>query len=190
MALLALALGAVGLGGLLWTLADQVTAASRVGDGTWVAEQVARFSTAALVGLPMWLLHWRPAPAGGAAERRALPRRLYVYLSLLGSMLALLGSAATALYRLLALALGAAPGIDLFTDLGHALAVAVVAALVALYHGRILRADTRQHVPGVAVAAEPLPASVLLRVRTADSSQIQELRARGVDVELVEQPLR
>jgi hypothetical protein len=89
----------------------------------------------------MWLTHWRPSV--NAAERSTLSRRLYLYGSLLGSVLALLASGAMLLYRLLGLVLttsqsdsGAA-----VVDIGRAVSVMVVALVLGLYHWRVLRSD-------------------------------------------------
>ena len=148
-ALLALATMAIGAAGLLWTISDQVlsgTLGRPVGE--W-RDKISLFITLILVGAPMWLSHWRASPE--ADERYTLSRRLYLYASLLGSVLAALTAGAVFVYRLLALLLGtsdAAAGAPL-VDMGKAASVIVVAAVIGLYHWRALRSDA---------AARPAPA--------------------------------
>lgn len=192
-ALLALSVLATGVAGLLWTLGDVLFApGARAGD-FW-RERVALFAMLAMVGLPVWLLHWRPA-VGWADEAQSLARRLYVYLSLIVAMLTVVASLAGALYRILGLALGGAFGQDVATDLAHAVGVAGVGALVAVYHWRVLRADARQG-DSVAIetarvepqAVEPVGAfsSAVVEIHAADAESLgralSALRSTGVEV--------
>ena len=144
--LVALGALAFGLAGLLWTLVD-VLFSPGAANGDYWRERVALFATVSIVGLPVWVLHWRPhAPT--PAEAHSLARRLYVYLSLIAAMLTLIGSLAGALYRLIGLGLGESFSSDIATDLAHALGVACVGGVVAAYHWQVLRADARQMRPG------------------------------------------
>lgn len=190
-ALLALGALAGGVGGLLWTLADVATSAAGARD--W-REQAARFATLTLVGLPVWLAHWRPGSQVDDDEAQALPRRLYGYLALIGSALVLVGSAVTAVYLPLTVALGAAASSSLLTDLTHALALALVAVAVATYHWRQVRADARRQ-PAAAMRAAPTalppagqPEELLVRLRVRDRVAFDEvltsLRRQGVEVEV------
>jgi hypothetical protein len=145
LALVALAVLSTGAGGALWTIADLATNAPRTIDPeTWWREQISLYVTLLIVGLPVWLLHWRPvaAPHAAPAEARSLARRLYLYLTLLAGVLALLGAGAVAAKQLLDLVLGATATASAVTNLARALAVAAVAAVVVVYHQRVLRADT------------------------------------------------
>ena len=198
-ALIALLVLASGVGGLLWTLGDVVLGAAATSSGDGWRGGVALYSTLVVVGLPVWLLHWRPVPAS-PAEAQSLARRLYVYLSLIAAMLSLLGSGGDAVYRLIGLALGEGSTIGVLTDLAHALAVAVVATLVAVYHWRVLRSDTLRArasaesaeaaTPAEAVeTVEPVapePAEALVQIRAADRATLERaldmLRATGIEV--------
>lgn len=179
---------ATGAGGLLWTLGDLATKVDSTVPADWWRERIALYATLLIVGLPVWLTHWRPSAVVSAEEAGSLSRRLYTYLALIASALALLGSSAGAIYRLLTLALGEPPTTALTTDLAHALAVAVVAATGAVYHWLAIRADTRRS------AAAPRPAeqapseqSVLVRLHAADAGALvgalAALEERGVRVE-------
>ena len=182
--LVALTVLATGVAGLLWTLGDVLLNAPAATNGDGWRGQVALFSTLAIVGLPVWLLHWRATP-GRDIDSGSLARRLYVYLSLIGAMLSLIGSLAATLYRLIGLGLGDSSSVSVLTDLAHALAVAAVAAVVAVYHWRVLRADARRTVAEVG----PAEARVVVELRAADPAALERalsaLQASGVELKIV-----
>lgn len=154
-ALLSLAAWAVGAGGLLWTLAEQLEAPIiGVTAGDW-RNPVSLFTTLLLVGAVVWLAHWQHAP--WAVDRQSLPRRLYVWAALLVSVLTVLGGAVGMLTALLRQLFSASPKLNDTSnlDFGHYLAVIVVAAIVGLYHWRVLRADAAARPPKRAVATAP-----------------------------------
>jgi Domain of unknown function (DUF5671) len=175
-ALVSLSVLVVGVAGLLWTLADVVVGS----DTTW-REQVALFATLAVVGLPVWALHWRATV--DSSEARSLARRLYLYVSLSGALLALIGSVVTVLYRLISVALGATFGTSGLLDLTHGLAVATVASTVAVYHWRIIRADSARAASDASPAAK---SHVTVRIEAADAESLaralEALRATGVSI--------
>ena len=183
--LIALGLLATGAGGLLWTLGDAVTSASRtVNRPDWWREQVSLYATLVAVGLPVWLLHWGPVAGPGAGrwsadEPQSLARRLYLYLSLLLGVLTLLGSGAVAARQLLDLALGATATGSVVTNLARALAVAIVSGLVVFYHQRVLRADL-QAVGASATGAGPRrPFGVLTRGERGEFGDLVRHERRG-----------
>jgi hypothetical protein len=193
-ALVALAVLTSGVGGLLWTLCDVLFAPGATTGDFW-RERVALFATLAIVGLPVWVLHWHPN-AGSADEARSLARRLYVYLSLIAAMLTVIAAMAGVVYRLLGLVLGGSFGQDVATDLAHAIALASVAALVAVYHWRVLRADARVAEPvhveaagEVSPASEPAPATAVVEIRAADAESLGRalatLRDSGMEIRVV-----
>jgi hypothetical protein len=181
-ALAGLSVLVVGVAGLLWTLADAVVAGAR----DW-REQVALFGTLAIVGLPVWVVHWHAAV--DSSEAHSLARRLYLYVSLIGAVLALIASAAAALYRLINVALGASFDTSVILDLTHALAVAAVASIVAGYHWRIIRADSARGA-AAAAASQPAATQATVRIEAADAESLaralEALRATGVRVSVAE----
>jgi nitrogen fixation-related uncharacterized protein len=164
--------------GLLWGLADVIVR------GAVDPDLLARYTTLTLVGLPVWLLHWKPSPAD-PVEAHSLARRLYIYLSLIAAMLSLIGSAATALYRLLGLALGEPLSAAWQADFGHALAISVVGGFLAVYQWRVLRADARRAEPARATAAAQ-PVEAVVEIHAADQDSLSRalsvLRLTGVQV--------
>ena len=175
-AFLALATMAIGAAGLLWTISDQLLngwLGRPVGE--W-RDKISLFITLVLVGAPMWLSHWRASPA--ADERYTLSRRLYVYASLLGSVLAALIAGAVFVYRLLALVLGtsdAAAGAPL-VDMGKAASVIVVAAVIGLYHWRALRSDSAAR-PAAAPRPVVLDRNIQLTISGANEEEVRRLLA-------------
>jgi hypothetical protein len=167
-ALVSLGAWAVGAGGLLWTLAEQIEApiiGVKVND--W-KDPVSLWITLLVVGGAVWVAHWRPSP--WAADRQSLSRRLYVWAALLASVLVILGAGVGMLNALLQQVFSAHPMLAATSnlDFGHYLAVIVVATAVGVYHWRVLRADAAARPPkaapttpiATAVVETPAPAPV------------------------------
>jgi len=155
--LVSLAAWAIGAGGLLWTLAEQLEAPLiGVNASAW-KDPVSLWVTLLVVGAAVWGAHWRPSP--WAADRQSLSRRLYVWAALLASVLVLLGGGVGTLNSVLQQIFSAHPTLadPSNLDFGHYLAVIVVAAAVGIYHWRILRADAAARPPKISThpAAEP-----------------------------------
>jgi len=163
-ALVSLGAWAIGAGGLLWTLAEQVEAPIIGGTaGDW-KNPVSLWATLLVVGVVVWLAHWRQAP--WAADRQSLPRRLYVWASLLASVLVILGAGVGMLAALLRQLFSAHPTLSdsANLDVGHYLAVILVAAGVGFYHLRVLRADAAARPPKVAPEPAPVAAAEVASV--------------------------
>ena len=162
-ALVSLGAWAIGAGGLLWTLAEEVEAPIiGVTAGDW-KNPVSLWATLLVVGLAVWLAHWRPAP--WASDRQSLSRRLYVWGALLASVLVVLGAGVGMLAALLRQLFSAHPTLadSANLDFGHNLAVIIVAAGVGFYHWRVLRADAAARPPKHA----PEPAAAVAAVGAA-----------------------
>lgn len=163
-ALVSLAALGGGAGGVLWTLTEQVEApVIGVHAADW-KDPVSLWVTLLVVGAAVWLAHWRHAPA--APERQSLSRRLYVWAALLASVLAVLGGGIGLLNAVLQQVFSAHPRLDNPDNLnfGHFLAVVLVAAVIGIYHWRVLRADaaSRPAKTDAIEAAPPLqPAQVV-----------------------------
>jgi hypothetical protein len=159
--LVSLAVWATGAGGLLWTLSEQVEApiiGIRTND--W-RDPVSLWITLLIVGAAVWVAHWRHAP--WAADRQSFSRRLYVWAALLGSILGILFGGVGMINAILQQLFSAHPTLQISSnlDFGHYLAVIVVAAVIGIYHWRVLRADAAarpSHKPAPAPAlAKPAP---------------------------------
>jgi len=155
--LVSLGAWAVGAGGLLWTVAEQVEAPIiGVAAGDW-KNPVSLWATLLVVGAAVWLAHWRPEP--WATDRQSLSRRLYVWAALLAGVLAGLGAAIGMLAAVLRQAFSAHPALGdaANLDFGHYLAVIVVASGVGFYHWTVLRADAAARPPKPVAAPAAMP---------------------------------
>ncbi|MDI3340734.1 MAG: DUF5671 domain-containing protein [Sphaerobacter sp.] len=158
-ALVGLGFGSVGVAYLLGLLIDRVLGGSRTlsAPPDWFPRQVALFASFVLVGLGAWLWHWyaaaRRVADDPAAERGALVRRISLFATLAAALVALLGSLAVTLYRVLTVILGVESARGLVSDVSAALGVLVVAVALLAYHASALRADLRERRPPPGAAA-------------------------------------
>jgi hypothetical protein len=147
-----LALVALSLIALLRWLLEWVGAGAVIVSQPDPLREVARLA----VGLPLWLICWGQAQRlfAGAdeGERASVERQGYLYLVILASVLAAVGSLTTILANILGRLLGA-PDAGI-SDLRPTLAILPVAALVWAYHAYVLRHD-------IALAGEPSGAAWL-----------------------------
>ncbi len=111
-------------------------------------EQTAWFTAVLIAGLFVWLIPWRNiqtevgAPGeSGEAGRHSIVRRLYLYFYLLLATLTFLGSSVYAVSQIIYLLLGGRTAVNLAADMAQAVSYALLAVVVWLYHGRLLRLD-------------------------------------------------
>ncbi|HVH63554.1 MAG TPA: DUF5671 domain-containing protein [Candidatus Dormibacteraeota bacterium] len=145
----------IGAGGLLWTAAEQLEAPIiGVSVPDW-KQPLSLWITLLAVGLAVWLTHWRDAP--WAADRQSLSRRLYVWASVLGAVLVVIGGGVGMINALFQQLFSAHPRLDdpANLDFGHFLGVIVVAAGIGVYHLRVLRADAAARPPRRKQAVAP-----------------------------------
>jgi hypothetical protein len=143
---------AIGLAAFLIGLSGDVSvlirALSGASFGSDLKEQVAWFSAALIVGLPVWLWPWRQVEreavasnAVGIEERRSIVRKIYLYFYLFVATMTVLGNVVYIVFQLLNLALDGRTSAHLVSDLGQAIAFSLIAVGAWLYHGMILRDD-------------------------------------------------
>ena len=108
---------------------------------------LAQMASVLLVTLPVWLLHWRRSQAAaqgedGAAERRSLTRRIYLYAIVFGTLAGVVVSGAREVYELVLAALGRPAGQSLAGALLHPLVDGLLFGSALFYHWWVvLRAD-------------------------------------------------
>jgi uncharacterized membrane protein len=102
-----------------------------------------------LVGLPVWLLHWRPMMAEAAAEdeagdhaRRSLVRKVYLYVALFAGVMGVMFTAGQLFYTLIEAVLNGIPEYFLKDVLDIAVAL-VWFVVFGIYHWRKLQIDGR-----------------------------------------------
>ena len=119
-----------------------------------------------VVGLPLWLLTWRPmqveafkADDAGDHARRSVIRKIYLYLALFAGVI---GGMVTAVI-LLNTVLGALFARDLSTvtrNVFHSLVVLFLFAGLGVYHGLMLRGDNRNTASSLSIKHAAFPALV------------------------------
>lgn len=100
-----------------------------------------------VIGLPVWLMNWRPAQAQALADddmgdhaRRSVIRKAYLYLVLFASVIGGMISAGTLVFDLINAALGGGSS-NLLNNVFNELMALVVFAVLLLYHLSALRKD-------------------------------------------------
>jgi hypothetical protein len=162
----------IGLATVLTGIAGEISVFIRaIGGPGLIAnlkEQMAVFTAMLIVGIPVWLINWRRVQmaAGdpgekGREERSALVRRIYLYFYLFIATMAILSSAVFIVWQLVQLALGERVGTSLLVNLGQALGFIVTAGALWLYHGSILRRESRQVKQDIAALLKPLRVVVI-----------------------------
>jgi Domain of unknown function (DUF5671) len=163
--LVSLAVWAVGAAGLLWNLFEQLEAPIVGLHASDWKDPVSLWATLLVVGAAVWVAHWRPSP--WAADRQSLSRKLYVWAALLASILAVLAGGVGMINALLQQVFSAHPTLQATSnlDFGHYLAVILVAAVVGIYHWRVLRADAAAR-PAKPAPAQPVMTTMPVAVAT------------------------
>jgi len=163
-----LGLGAtfMGLHLLLTFLIDSLVGGQAV-FGSALRDNLAASLAALVVGLPLWLLAWRPllreaALPGemGDHARRSTLRKGYLFLVLFVAVIGLMFSAGAVLFQLLSALLGDPPP-DLLAGTLRLVEVMLLFALLLGYHWQTLRADNRLAERALARAHAQFPVLVL-----------------------------
>ncbi len=138
-------LGAVGL--LSFSI-DHLFSSGQIGNVA--TERLANALAMLAVGLPLWLLTWRPMQAeallaaeSGEQARRAVIRKAYLYLVLFASVIGGMASAVGLFYLLIRAALGT-QDVNFVRTLLDALQLLVLFAALLAYHLACLRTDGRR----------------------------------------------
>lgn len=147
MAALGLGTAAAGVIILVPTVIDLFVSSARsvLAGADWWRNRTSWILTLLMIGGPWWTYYWlsvqKQARAGGAEERAALTRRLHIYIVLVLSMLALLGSLVFTLYLFLKAGLGGTLSVTVLQRAKWGIGVSVTAALIANYYWAALRDD-------------------------------------------------
>lgn len=101
-----------------------------------------------LVGLPLWLMMWRPMQAEAMSEgevgdhaRRSVIRKTYLYLALFASVIGGMGTAVGLVYQLLRVVLTGDSGGDFVNTVLNLAQLLFLFGVVLMYHLSVLRAD-------------------------------------------------
>jgi hypothetical protein len=101
-----------------------------------------------VVGLPLWLMTWRPMQTEALAQddlgdhaRRSVLRKTYLYLALFASVIGGMATAVALVYQLIKVVLGSNAGSDFVNTLLNLTQLLFLFGVVLVYHLRVLRAD-------------------------------------------------
>jgi len=137
-----------GLSALLGTLLGLIIRAvgsETVAASGWWYDQLSISLALLVVGLPIWLFYWRRVlrmtEEGGVAERGAGSRRVFLYVVVGISIIAVATDLVIIVYQLLNGLLQGETGADILRGMAWSLQTLLVAVPVLVYHWRILRKD-------------------------------------------------
>jgi hypothetical protein len=101
-----------------------------------------------IVGLPLWLIMWRPMQAEAMAPgemgdhaRRSVLRKFYLYLALFGSVIGGMATAVGLVYQLVRVLLGGDAGSGFVDDVLNLIQLLFLFGVVLTYHLNVLRMD-------------------------------------------------
>ena len=147
LAFIGLVVSFVGVATLLTFIIDMTTSKSfLMGDSN--RSSLATAISSLVVGLPLWLLTWRPMQAEAMAQnemgdhaRRSVLRKTYLYLALFASVIGGMATAVALVYQLIRLVLTGDVGSDFVNTLLNIIQLLFLFVVVLLYHLNVLRAD-------------------------------------------------
>jgi uncharacterized protein DUF5671 len=137
----------IGVTTLLNFIIDMVTSkAFLMGDSN--RSSLATAISSLVVGLPLWLMTWRPMQAEALAQddlgdhaRRSVLRKTYLYLALFASVIGGMTTAVALVYQLIKVVLTGDAGSDFAGTLLNLIQLLFLFSVVLVYHLRVLRAD-------------------------------------------------
>jgi hypothetical protein len=136
----------IGAGSLLSFVIDLATDSSYL-SGSGFREPLTSSLATLMVGLPLWLMTWRPMQTEALADgaigdhaRRSLVRKVYLYLALFAGVIGGMISAVYLVYTLINAALSGIPS-GFVTSVLNALEVLILFIVLLLYHLSALRKD-------------------------------------------------
>ena len=130
--------------------------------------QVARYSAALLVALPVWALAWRGAEraalasgTAGAAERGSMARRFYLYLFIFAATITALICGVGLVYHGVSFLLGEPLPARLASEVLHETAYGLMALVIWLYSAWVVQRDGRLDRAEMALRAAPRRVAVV-----------------------------
>ena len=137
----------VGVALLVSLVVDVVTGTNFVGSDVIRARLAAAIATI-VVGLPLWLMTWRPMQAVALAEgdagdhaRRSVVRKAYLYLMLFAAVIGGMTAAGMLVFMLINAALGGNTGSHFLADVLNSLQLLLLFVVTLVYHLSTLRRD-------------------------------------------------
>jgi hypothetical protein len=104
--------------------------------------------TSLIVGLPLWLMNWRPMQTDALADnelgdhaRRSVIRKFYIYLALFASVIGGMATAVGLVYQLIIVVLEGVTGSNFVNNVLNLTQLLFLFAVVLVYHLNVLRRD-------------------------------------------------
>jgi hypothetical protein len=147
LAFIGLVVAFVGVATLFAFIIDMVT-----GTGILMSDStrgtLATSISSLLVGLPLWLIMWRPMQAEALAQgemgdhaRRSILRKTYLYLVLFSSVIGGMATAVGLVYQLIRAVLTGDPGSNFVNDVLNFIQLLFLFGVLLVYHLNVLRQD-------------------------------------------------
>ena len=137
----------IGVATLFSFIIDMVTGTGIVMNDSMRGTLAASISSL-VVGLPLWLMTWRPMQAEALAQgemgdhaRRSVLRKTYLYLALFASVIGGMSTAVALVYQLIRVALTGDTGSDFVNNLLNLVQLLFLFGVVLVYHLNVLRMD-------------------------------------------------
>jgi hypothetical protein len=199
LSLIGLSAALTGLGLLISILVDLLAMPGAFWGDTLRSRLAGSLATL-LVGLPIWLLSWRPMQAQALSEgesgdqaRQSLIRRVYLYLVIFASVIGGMVSAVSLVFILLNALLGGQVEAGFLASVLNALQALLLFVVVLTYHLFSLRRDGFRAVNALVSRYRDFPVLVIERDGSGFGQRLTGLLARQsaalpVAVQAVEQP--
>ncbi len=147
LAFIGLVVAFIGVATLFAFIIDMITGTSiLMSDST--RGTLATSLSSLIVGLPLWLVMWRPMQAEamepgemGDHARRSVLRKTYLYLVLFASVIGGMGTAVGLVYQLIRVLLGGDMGSGFVNDVLNFIQLLFLFGVVLIYHLNVLRMD-------------------------------------------------
>ncbi len=147
LSLIGLVVSFIGVATLFSFIIDTITSkAFLMGDSN--RSNLSTAISSLIVGLPLWLLTWRPMQAEALAEnelgdhaRRSVLRKTYLYLALFASVIGGMATEVGLVYQLIRVALSGNADSDFVNTLLNLVQLLFLFSVVLIYHLQVLRAD-------------------------------------------------
>jgi hypothetical protein len=151
LAFIGLVVAFIGTASLLSFLIDISQGAWIIGSVRTESAMTSRLATALsslIVGLPLWLVMWRPMQAEAMVQgelgdhaRRSVIRKTYLYLVLFASVIGGMATAVGLVYQLIRVVLTGDAGSNFVNDILNLIQLLFLSGVVLVYHLNVLRAD-------------------------------------------------
>jgi len=147
LAFIGLVVSFIGVATLLSFIIDLTTSESYL-MSTSFRSSIATAISLLVVGLPLWLMTWRPMQVEALAQgemgdhaRRSILRKTYLYLALFASVIGGMASAVGLVFQIIRVILTGDAGSDFVNTLLNTIQLLFLFVVVLIYHLNVLRAD-------------------------------------------------